>query len=318
LAIIGPAMTAAVCRSSPSSSPTPSSSSSASSASLVDAATGAACPDTTVIRARIVGRFEGWDTEAFIAPKLVVAIDWHGSTPPDGVVAELPLAAPHFAAEYTIDDLCADDGSTGDRIAIRCVAGADIARLVVTRNAGGLAVTHDAKQTLWEPSEHYSRCFELHGLEHPNAATSPSHATVDLDTLRKAWELDAPKCPRADGVAPVKVTLKIDALKGPTAHRCIPEGPAVDSGRATLLGAGAPKDLGTIANLCGGSHVTHWQSINGIEVEASDMGTVKRFAYQLGDRAYYLTEDGTVRAADLPCGARAVFGVVAPNHTEMR
>lgn len=275
-----------------------------------------------MIRTRIEGRFEGRPTEPFITPRLVVAIDYQGSTPPDGVVTELALAAPRFAAEYTIDDLCVDDGSTVDRIAVRCVTGGEIARLVVSRNADGLAVTHDTKLTQWkQPAGHPSRCFELHGLERPPVPASPGtppQKTVDIETLRKAWELDAPKCPRADTIAPVNVTMKIEAMTGPKAHRCIPEGPAVDAARTTLLGAGAPKDLGTITNLCGGSRVTRWEGVNGIEVEASDMGTVKRFAYQLGDRVYYVLEDGRIRAADLPCGARAVFRVLAPSHPGMR
>jgi hypothetical protein len=57
--------------------------------------------------------------------------------------------------------------------------------------------------------------------------------------------------------------------------------------------------------------------MNGIEVEASDDGTVRRFAYQLGDRIYYSADDGRVHAADLPCGARAAFDVLAPGQRRM-
>lgn len=314
------------CRSSSSSSSSPDASSSSSSLSrqqsnIADTTAPPACTDPTVIRTRVEGRFEGRPSDGFVEPRLVVAIDYHGSTPPDGVVAELPLAAPRFAAEYTIGDLCVDDGSTVDRIAVRCVTGGEIGHLVVSRNADGLAVAQGTKTTLWKPSNHDSRCFELHGLERPPAQTSPGAPqprTVDIETLRRTWELDAPKCPRVDTIAPVKLTMKLDAIKGSNAHRCSPEGPAVDSARTTLLGAGAPKDLGTITNLCGGSRVTRWEGLNGIEVEASDMGTVKRFAYQLGDRVYYVLEDGSVHAAELPCGARAVFGVLAPSHPAMR
>lgn len=54
-----------------------------------------------------------------------------------------------------------------------------------------------------------------------------------------------------------------------------------------------------------------------VEVEASDHDTVRRFAYQLGDHVYYVADDGRVHAADLPCGARAVFDVLAPAHRGM-
>jgi len=84
------------------------------------------------------------------------------------------------------------------------------------------------------------------------------------------------------------------------------------------LGANAPRDLGVLSNACGGGHVQRWVGANGIEVVASDMGTVKRFAYQLGDRVYYVDEGGRVRAADIPCGAHAAFSVLAQGHTLLR
>lgn len=218
-----------------------------------------------------------------------------------GVAANLMLAEPRFAAEYAPSDLCSDDGSTADRIAVRCITepSAKTSRVVIEREGTSLAVTQDGVRQRWAPPAPYGAdgCFELHGLD----------TKQDLEPLRKTWMLDEPKCRRSSSRAPVKITLKLAPPAVP-----MPCGPGFNeqaSAQVTLLGAGKPRDLGALTNMCGPSWFSRAPDMNGITVAASDMGSVQRFAYQLGDRVYYVTDDGHVRAADLPCGARARFEV---------
>ncbi len=218
-----------------------------------------------------------------------------------GVAARLLLAEPRFAAEYAPSDLCSDDGSTADRIAVRCITepSAKTSRVVIEREGTSLAVTQDGVRQRWTPPAPYGAdgCFELRGLD----------AKQDLDPLRKTWMLDEPKCPRSPSSAPVKITLKL--APPPVPMPCMPESEQQASAQVTLLGAGKPRDLGALTNMCGASWFRRAPDMNGIAVTASDMGSEQRFAYQLGDRVYYATDDGRVRAADLPCGARARFEV---------
>ena len=250
------------------------------------------CGTTAIVRARVAGRFVGEPAEGTL-PALIIAVE---STHPEAMIARVALASPEFAAEYSLEDLCTDEGSTADRLALRCLSQdqAKVKRLIITRDGGGLAVTEDSKQILWEPTFFANQCFELHGLDHRS----------DLDTLRSTYRLDAPKCPRDPSAPPVKVRLRIDASK--TTTRCSPDHMPVEA-RVSLLGAGAPKDLGILNNLCGATGAHRWPNLSGLQINASDMGISQRFVYQLGDRVYYSVEDGHVRAAELPCGARAVF-----------
>jgi hypothetical protein len=222
------------------------------------------------------------------------------ATPPSGMVADLVLD-PRFAAEYGPADLCSDDGSSPDLILVRCItASGRMAKIAVARDGAGLRVTEDEKQTLWKPPDGTGRCYELHGLE-----------TRDLEPLRKTWMLDEPKCVRDPSRASVKVTLKLDALREVKVD--VAGGPACfPNAKVTLLGLGQPRSLGVLTDLCGPVWIRRPHDLTGIEVEASDDSTVRRYAYQLGDRVYYVADDGRVHAADLPCGGRAVFDVLAP------
>jgi hypothetical protein len=110
--------------------------------------------------------------------------------------------------------------------------------------------------------------------------------------------------------------MKLDALKDKKVefaggYACFP------NAKVTLLGLGVPRPLGALSDLCGPVWTRRPHDMTGIEVEASDDDTVRRFAYQLGDRVYYVADDGRVHAADLPCGARAVFDVLAPAQRAM-
>src|SRR5262249_11304403 len=145
--------------------------------------------------------------------------------PPSGMVTDLVLE-PRLAAEYGPDDLCSDDGSTADRIAVRCISGSSgkTTKIVVARDSAGLRVMEDEKQTLWKPPDGSRRCYELHGLE-----------TRDLEPLRKTWMLDEPKCARDSSRTSMKVTLKLDAERDlkvdvPGSPTCYP------NAKVTLLG----------------------------------------------------------------------------------
>ena len=223
------------------------------------------------------------------------------ATPSRGIVTDLVLD-PRFAAEYGPEDLCSDDGSSPDRISVRCLTGSGaMKKFVVARDAVGLAVTEDdAKPTPWNPMDGRERCYELHGLE-----------TRDLEPLRKTSMLDEPKCVRGPSRASVKVTLKLDAV-GDSKIELGGRVACFASANVTLLGLGPPRPLGVMTDLCGPVWIHRPNDKTGIEVEASDDTTVRRFAYQLGDRVYYAAADGRVHAADLPCGARASFDVLAP------
>ncbi len=249
-----------------------------------------------VIQAHVHGRFEGpGRAHMSIAEGAPL-----GDQAPGGMVSGLLLEA-RFAAEYGPNDLCSDAGSTPDRIAVSCLTGASgkTTQIAVTREGASLGVTMDGKRTLWKPPE--GRCIELHGLDEKR----------DLEPLRKTWMLDEPKCARDPSRASVKVTLKLDALRDMKVD--VGGGPACfPNAKVTLLGLGQPRPLGLLTDLCGPVWIRRPHDTTGIEVEASDDSTVRRFAYQLGDRVYYVADDGRVHAADLPCGARAVFDVVAP------
>ena len=211
-----------------------------------------------------------------------------------GTVADLELEEPRFAAEYSPGDLCSDDGSTPDRIAINCITGpsAKITKLTVVRDGSGLTVTKDGKQTRWDPPDFWtSPCFELRGLD----------GKRDLEAIRRTWMLDEPKCPRNTSSPPLKITLRLDPVAA---------GGHYDA-RVTLLGAGLPGRVGTMTNMSGAVGFRHLPDVSGITVSASDNGVDRRFVYQLGDRVYYVAEDGRVHGADLPCGARTTFEVRA-------
>jgi hypothetical protein len=257
------------------------------------------CTSPIVVRAEIHGAFEGLSGSGVRGPFMVVGMD---HAPPFvmsgrsfGTVADLELEEPRFAAEYGPADLCSDDGSTQDRIAISCITGpsAKVTKLTVARDDLGLMATIDGKQTRWEPPTwEASRCFELRGLD----------GKRDLEALRKTWMLDEPKCPRSPSSQPVKVTLRLDPVAAGGGHH---------DAKVTLLGAGAPRDVGKMTNMSGAVGFRRSRDVNGIIVSASDMGLDRRFVYQLGDRIYYVSEDGRVHAADLPCGTRTKFEVRA-------
>jgi hypothetical protein len=230
-----------------------------------------------VVRTTIEGSLVGYGT-----PRLVVAA---ASPHPDATVASFPVSAARFAAEYGADDLCTDDGSTSDRIAIRCITGNDaaITRLVIGKDEGGLAVTVNGTQAIWEPNAFSYHCFELHGLDRK----------ADLEPLRKTWRRADSPCP---ATTPVKITLRLDDAK------------------VTLLGAGAARDLGSL-DLRSPATIHRLVDVNGLEVVATG---AQRFIYQLGDRIYFLGQEGRVHAADLPCGGRADFNVLAPRHPEIK
>lgn len=266
-----------------------------------DASAAPTCTSPIVVRARVHGAFEGSPTSGVRGPAMVVGMQqgpsFDGVGPSFGTVAELALEAPRFAAEYAPSDLCSDEGSSNDRIAISCITGpgARTTKVVVARGGTGLEVTVGDARTRWTPPETTAAtCFELHGLEDRR----------DLDVLRKTWMLDTPKCPRSPSAAPVKIALVLD----PLATTCSPGG-APDRATVTLIGAGPPRALGRLGNTCGYLKSARAGDVNGIAVEAGDMGTERRFAYQLGDRVYYASDDGRVHAAELPCGARASFEV---------
>ena len=115
--------------------------------------------------------------------------------------------------------------------------------------------------------------------------------------------LDEPKCQRSSSSPPLKITLRLDAV-------------AVGSGyhdaKVTLLGAGPPRGVGRkMTNTSGAVGFHHLPDVSGVTVSASDNGVDGRFVYQLGDRVYYVAEDGRVHGAELPCGARTKFEVRA-------
>lgn len=215
--------------------------------------------------------------------------------PSFGTVAALSLEEPRFAAEYGLADLCSDDGSTAERIAVRCITGpsAKVTELTVAREGEGLVTTTDGAQTRWAPPAGASRCFELHGLDEQR----------DLEPLRRTWMLDEPKCRRDPSSAQRKVTLQLAPVSAGEGHY---------DARVTLHGVGTPRGVGEdMTNVSGAVGFRRWPDLNGVTVLASDMGVDLRFAYQLGDRIYYVAKDGRVRAAELPCGARVTFEVRA-------
>lgn len=256
------------------------------------------CANPTVVRAQLHGAFEGNPASGLKGPFMVVGMEHGPSFGMSGrsfaTVADLELEEPRFAAEYGPADLCSDDGSTPERIAISCITGpsAKLTKLIVARDGSGLTVTTDGKPTQWEPPDWASRCFELHGLD----------GKRDLEPLRKSWMLDEPKCPRNPSSLPLKVTLQLDPLTAGGGHY---------DAKVTLLGAGQPRGVGKMTNMSGAVGFRRAPDVNGITVSASDMGVERRFAYQLGDRIYYVAEDGRVHAAELPCGARTKLEVRA-------
>ena len=262
--------------------------------------TARACTNPTVVRTQLAGAFEGRSASPLNGPSMLVemmvpAMSFEQSGPWFGTVAHLELEEPRFAAEYGPADLCSDDGSTPDRIAISCITGpsAKITKLTVARDGSGLTVTTDGKQTRWDPPDLLpSPCFELHGLD----------GKRDLEALRKTWMLDEPKCQRSSSNPPLKITLRLDPHAVEGGHH---------DAKVTLLGAGPPRGVGKMTNMSGAVGFRRMPDVNGITVTASDTGVDRRFAYHLGDRVYYVAEDGRVHAAELPCGARTKFEVLA-------
>lgn len=258
-----------------------------------------ACTSPIVVRAELYGAFQGQSGSGIVGPFMVVGME---HAPPFGMsgrsfgtVADLELEGPRFAAEYGPPDLCSDDGSTPDHIAISCITGpsAKITKLTVVRDGSGLLATMDGKQTRWEPPKwEASRCFELHGLD----------GKRDLEAFRKTWMLDLPKCQRSSSSPPLKITLRLDPVTAGSGHH---------DAKVTLFGGGPPRDVGMMTNMSGAVGFRRSPDVNGITVSASDMGVDRRFAYQLGDRIYYVAEDGRIHATELPCGARTTFEVRA-------
>lgn len=257
------------------------------------------CANPTVIRAQLHGAFEGNSASGLNGTFMVVAMEHGPSFGASGwsfaTVADLELVAPRFAAEYGPADLCSDDGSTPERIAIRCITGpaANITKLTVAREGSGLTVMKDGKRTRWEPPDFVaSQCFELHGLD----------GKRDLEALRKTWMLDEPKCQRRSSSPPHETTLELDPSAVGGGHH---------DAKVTLLGAGPTRGLGKMTNMSGAVGFRRLPDLNGVTISASDMGVDRRLAYQLGDRVYYVADDGHVHAAELPCGARVKFDVRA-------
>ena len=212
-------------------------------------------------------------------------------------IVDLELPAPRFAfaGELVPDDLCSDeDPSAPGGLAIGCLVGSPpvIQRVVVTREAEGLEVRSSTGTSHWKPPPGMLACTRLVGLGKRR----------DLESLRATWLRDEPGCARG-GRDAVRVVLRLTP-PSPTKP-----GAVVDAAIATLLGLGEPRALGALSNLSGPSWIERPNDVSGIQVEASDDETVRRFAYQLGDAVYYSGGDGKVHRAPLPCGVRASFAV---------
>jgi hypothetical protein len=67
------------------------------------------------------------------------------------------------------------------------------------------------------------------------------------------------------------------------------------------------KSLGALGHFCGAAWLTTFDDVPGISVEASDMGTSRRFAFQAGDTLMFLTDQNKLEAVDLPCGRSTLF-----------
>ncbi len=233
-----------------------------------------------------------------------------GDIPHEFRIAALRLPDHGLATEFEGRDLCRDEGSTDNRIAVQCVTqDGTVAHLRVTRSGDSV----DAEGFGGTPI-HWTRP----SWAHPGIGLRSLLPKGDLEPLRIAWHDDQPsqRCRAKDGgtqARTMRATFRLDGVRGSGA--CSPGVPWVALARVSLFLDGRKvRDLGEMGNQCGGLEVEHFAALSGIAIESSDDGISRRLAYQLGDRLYFSASADRIDSLELPCGAHVAVGIDARNH----
>jgi len=262
-------------------------------------------PVTTVIDGSWFGDGSGLSGAPGIKrypPVLVVGLDDPSLYARFSDVVTIPLAAPFFAQDVKLDELCSDSGHEPGTIEVECVVGPKLSRVVVRPSGDGLDVSVDGGapqhwNMKFEAELYEGACYELHGLG----------VRRDLEPARAAWGRDEPSA-RCGSTPRTRITHVAIDLLAPPGYKPAPGSQLVPLNDVIVSMPGWRMGLGQISNLYGGLHVIRYTDVEAVMISATDMGSEWREAYRLGDRLYVVEKD-RITSTELPCGAKAVFEV---------
>ncbi len=233
--------------------------------------------------------------------------------PPDiAAIGCAALGEPYLAEPVRLEaDRCTDDGSTASELRAVCIGDKGALVHVNARRENDVIVVSADDGTppvRWGP---YA-CIADGAYRFVVPESVPR-----FDTIRASWGRRAPseRCATFRGPArTIEVVLresmppKIAGIDNP---RCGENGRDQAQLELSVPSLGVRRDLGPLGNGCGSYAVYDLDDVGGVEVEASNMGVSRRFAFAMGDRLVYLTRDNATETLDLPCGSRARFRVEA-------
>lgn len=222
-------------------------------------------------------------------------------------VACTTLARPYFAEPLRLEtDRCNDDGSSERELRAVCLGErASLVHVRARREGDAIIVSVDGqKDVRWRPNA----CIGWGEYRFVVPESNPRFAQI-----RASWGnvRASERCRSFAGtVRQVDVLLhesmppNIDGQDNPACGR----GPTPRwRARVELLvpSLGIRRDLGMLQNGSADYEVYDLSDVGGLEISASDDGTSRRLAFQMGDRIVYLTPDNAMETVDLPCGVNA-------------